>query len=88
MIRAFCYPSGLIEFGRSIPKGAKIIARGPEQELRDFIAAKARCYGHLRSLLVPGVPEADNAIAASDALKRWTTWIAIGAPKGVRVLSS
>lgn len=88
MIRAYCYPSGLIEFGTAIPKGAKVIARGPEKELRDFMAVKARCYGHGRSLLVPGVPEADNQIAADNALRSWTKWIAIGAPKGVRVLSS
>lgn len=88
MIRAYCYASGLIEFGRSIPKGAIVIARGPEKELRDFIGTKARCYGHFRSLLVPGVPEAPNKLAAAGALKAWAKWIAIGAPKGVRVLSS
>lgn len=88
MIRAFCYPSGLIDFGLAIPKGAKVIARGPEQALRDFIAVKARHAKRDASLLVPGVPEADNPIAATDALKRWTDWIGINPPKGVRVLAS
>jgi hypothetical protein len=88
MIRAYCYPSGLIDFGTKIPKGATIIARGPEKELRDFISAKARCYGQSRSLLVPGVPEAPNQFAAATALKTWSSWIAIGAPKAVRVLPS
>lgn len=88
MTRAYCYPSGLIEFGNAIPKGARIIARGPDKELRDFIAAKARCHGHFRSLLVPGVPEADSQISARDALDRWTKWIGINPPKGVRVLPS
>lgn len=87
MIRAYCFPSGLIDFGTSIPKGAQIIARGPEKELRDFIAVKARHARRHDALLVPGVPEADNEIAARTALDAWTKWIAIGAPKGVRVLS-
>ncbi len=101
MIRAYCYPSGLIEFGNRIPKGSIIIARGPEKELRDFIAAKAR-HGYLtrrpsgrpakipgtENLLVPGLPEAPNQHEALNALRRWLKWIAIGAPKGVRVLPS
>jgi hypothetical protein len=37
---------------------------------------------------VPGVPEADNQIAASAALEAWTKWIGINPPAGVRVLPS
>jgi hypothetical protein len=98
MIRAYCFPSGLIEFGNTIPRGAIIIARGQAETLRDFIEVKARHGYRTREirgrptkirgshmLLVPGVPEADNQIAAADALERWLKWIAIGAPKGVRV---
>lgn len=100
MIRAYCYASGLIEFGTKIPDGALIIARGPEKELRDFIEVKARHGYRMRrvggrptkvpgseTLLVPGLPEADNQHEALDALCAWMKWIAIGAPKGVRVLS-
>lgn len=86
MIRAYCYPSGLIDFGNSIPRGAKIIARGPEKELRDFIAVQARPTPRGGDFLVPGVPEADNQIAAHAALSAWAKWIAIAAPAGVRVL--
>lgn len=99
MIRAYCYPSGLIEFGVSVPKGAIVIARGPKKELREFIDARAR-HGYrtrviggrrqkvpgTEHLLVPGIPEADNQHAALNALYTWTKWIAINAPKGVRVL--
>lgn len=90
MMRAYCYPSGLIDFGNTIPKGAKIIARGPEKELREFIAVKARLTRHARhpdAFLVPGVPEADSAINAQAALERWTKWIAVAPPAGVRVLA-
>ena len=93
-MRAYCYPSGLIDFGDKIPAGATVIARGPEKALRDFIAAKARrVVGGRRAgvpgtgnLLVPGIPKADSALAATQALDTWAKWIAIGAPRGVRVL--
>lgn len=91
MIRACCYPSGLIVFGRSVPKGSTVIARGPEQPLRDFISARARQVRIGRrstalNLLVPGMPEADNQIALDAALVTWAKWIATSAPKGIRVL--
>lgn len=98
MIRAFCYASGLIEFGKSIPKGGLVIARGPDKELREFIEVKARHGYRTRrvngrpvkirgsdTLLVPGVPEASNQHEGLTALHNWMKWIAIAAPKGVRV---
>lgn len=87
MIRAYCFASGYIGFGRSIPAGATIIARGPERALRDFIAVTAR-HARRDALLVPGVPEADNSLAAAGALDRWRAWIATKAPADVRVLPS
>jgi hypothetical protein len=96
MIRAYCFASGLIEFGVGIPDGALPIARGPEKELRDLIDAVARhgydvqrVNGRLRRrpgtdcLLVPGIPEAPNQSAALDALKRFTRWAAQRAPKTI-----
>ena len=100
MIRAYCWASGLIDFGNRIPKGAIVIARGPEAQLREFIETRARHGYRTRkvngrpikirgsdTLLVPGVPEATNQWEAGTALKRWSNWIAANAPKGVRVLS-
>ncbi len=99
MIRAYCFASGHIEFGNKIPAGAIVIARGPAQELRDYIEPLARHGYSTRdvsgrrtkipgtdTLLVPGIPEADNPHRALDALHRWMKWIAINPPKGVRVL--
>lgn len=99
-MRAFCFASGLIEFGRSVPSGAIVIARGPAKELRDFIEVNARHGYRTRliggrrtkvpgtdTLLVPGIPEAPNQRVAGDALAQWSKWIATKAPKGVRVLS-
>jgi len=99
MIRAFCYATGLIEFGTRVPKGALIIARGPEKQLRDYIETMARHGYRTRfvrgrrtkvpgsdTLLVPGVPEAVDQRAGLDALHQWMKWIDVHAPRGVRVL--
>jgi hypothetical protein len=87
-MHAYCYASGLIEFGRKIPDGALPVARGPAKVLRDFIEAvarhgykTARVKGRLSKvpgtdcLLVPGVPEAPNQIAAVDALTAFRSWL-------------
>lgn len=99
-MRAFCYATGLIEFGPRLPDGALPIARGPAKPLRDFIEAKAHhgydveiVDGHHRPvsgsgcLLVPGVPEADCELARVDALINFRMTINHRAPAGVIVLS-
>lgn len=98
-MRAFCYASGLIEFGRSLPDGALPIAVGPAKPLRDFIESRAR-HGYrtrlvdgrptkipgTEKLLVPGIPEAPDQSRALDALHAFCGWIARTAPAGVTVL--
>jgi imidazoleglycerol phosphate synthase glutamine amidotransferase subunit HisH len=97
-MRAYCYASGLIEFGRAMPDGALPVARGPAKVLRDFIEVRAR-HGYrteivngrptkipgTETLLVPGVPEAPDQMAAVDALTAFRKWIGLTAPKGVVV---
>lgn len=98
-MRAYCYASGLIEFGDDVPDGALPIAVGRVKVLRDFIEAKAR-HGYLteivdgrpqkipgtETLLVPGVPEAPDQGVALDKFHEWLKWIGEKAPKGVEVL--
>lgn len=74
---AYCYASGLIEFGRKTPNGALPIARGPATDVRDLIGVAAR-RGYKTNvansrptkasgsdcLLVPGVPEAPDQLTA------------------------
>lgn len=78
---AYCYASGLIGFGRKVPKGAIQIARGPTKPLRDTIDVLAR-HGKGASaglLLVPGVPEAPESPddkLKGDALAAWLAWCA------------
>lgn len=98
-MRAFCWASGLIEFGQRTPAGAIPIARGPAKVLREFVGGVARhgykahrVGGRMQKipgserLLVPGVPEASTDTAAVDALRAWCDWIGKQAPDGVTVL--
>lgn len=67
---AFCWASGLIEFGEVVPEGAIKIAHGPKANLKAAVEVLAR-HGYGASegkLLVPGIPKATNQRAAGDAL--------------------
>jgi hypothetical protein len=98
MIRAYCYASGLIEFGTEVPKGARFIASGPSAALRRWIRGNARIGYRTRiiggrrtvvpgtdHLLVPGIAEADSELTAALALARWRQTIRTKRPRGVRV---
>lgn len=100
-MRCYCYASGLIEFGRTLPDGALPIASGPPKALRAFIEARARHGYQTRlvngrptkirrtdTLLVPGVPEAPDQGAALDALQAWCRWIGQKPPVGVTMFSA
>lgn len=89
MIRAYCFRTGAIGFGREIPAGATVIARGPCEQLKAFIAEQAHTAGRRESpvLFVPGMGAADNDALRAHALLTWSKWIAASAPRDVRVLS-
>ena len=84
-MRAYCFASGQIEFGRRVPDGALPIARGPSKKLRDFVEARARHAYDGVTLLVPGVPEAPDQAAGLDALHRWLDWASKRCPAEVEV---
>lgn len=95
MIRAYAFASGAIGFGRNIPAGATVIARGASDELKAFIRQNARVTPAPRQMrgdpdgewfFVPGMPEAETTLAAAAAFEQWTKWIASKAPREVRVL--
>lgn len=97
-MKAYCWASGLIEFGRGVPAGAIEIAQGRDKALRAFISGVAR-HGYKTRLvdgrttkvrgtdhlLVPGVPEAPNQLVAAGALDRFLAWIGTRPPVGVTV---
>lgn len=72
---AYCWRTGRIDFGRSVPEGAIKIAQGPSKKLKPLICAVARHAYDGKTLLVPGVPEADTDDHAADALERFIDWI-------------
>ncbi|EMO6796986.1 host nuclease inhibitor protein, partial [Pseudomonas aeruginosa] len=51
---AFCWASGLIQFGDQVPEGAIEIARGDDQVVREIIEVTSRHAYDGKSLLVPG----------------------------------
>lgn len=98
-MRAYCYASGLIESGSTLPDGAITIATGPERPLKEFIETVAR-HGYrtetingrptairgTEHLLVPGIPEALDQTDRLLALYKFLDWIRDHAPKTVVVL--
>lgn len=63
-ITAYCWRSGIIEFGPYVPEGAITLAVGEEAVVRDAVDVIAR-HGYTPGvLLVSGVPEAEDSDAA------------------------
>lgn len=77
---AWCWATGLIEFGDKVPEGACVFAKGPRRALRAAVEVAAR-HGIGASagrLLVPGVPEAETEHAGMTALLDFIKWRAKG----------
>ena len=81
---AWAWANGLIGMGEKPPaqesdgSGCIVFAKGPRVDLEALVGVWAR-HGKCASagrLLVPGVPEAENRIAAVDALSAWVDWCA------------
>lgn len=85
MMFAYCWASGVIEFGAKVPAGAIEIARGKERLLQKEIGATARLAYDNETLLVPGIPEATDQRAAGDALAVHLRWLKKRERKGFRV---
>lgn len=56
-ITAYCWASGLIEFGNTLPEGALPIVTGNEKQVHDEVTVMAR-HAYNGDLLVQGIPEA------------------------------
>ncbi|ENT5390610.1 TPA: hypothetical protein ACG3DW_004738 [Pseudomonas aeruginosa] len=73
---AFCWASGLIQFGDQVPEGAIEIARGDDEIVREVIEVNSRLAYDCKSLLVPGVPEAETQAEGGDALENFIRLLA------------
>ncbi|EGF8034366.1 host nuclease inhibitor protein [Salmonella enterica subsp. enterica serovar Rubislaw] len=70
-ITAYCWASGLIEFGNALPEGALPIVTGSEKRVRDVVEVLAR-HAYNGDLLVPGIPEAAGQDEGREALVRFS----------------
>ncbi|ECH9713615.1 host nuclease inhibitor protein [Salmonella enterica subsp. enterica serovar Javiana] len=70
-ITAYCWASGLIEFGYALPEGALPIVTGSEKKVREEVEVLAR-HAYNGELLVPGIPEAAGQNEAREALVRFS----------------
>jgi hypothetical protein len=82
---AACYATGLIVFGRRVPKGALPIAKGPPRKLRPFIETLSRNGYDGQTFIVPGLPEAPNQHRALVAFEKWLKWLGKNPPEGIAI---
>lgn len=78
IIYAWCWATGLIEFGDKVPDDAIKLGRGPDRALRERLQVLAR-HGMGRSagqLLVPGVPEAVGQKEGLREVQSFLVWAA------------
>ena len=86
---AWCWASGLIEFGPNIPldtkdgAGCVAFATGPRAFLIGIVQAAAR-MSYSGQPLVPGVPEAESDDAGIEAVITWMNFFAKGNGKRSR----
>lgn len=69
MAVAYCYRSGQVMIGDRVPKGAMELCRARSPRLREAVEVVARHAYDGKTLLVPGIPEAEDdtqALRAAD----------------------
>lgn len=71
-LHAYCFASGEIDFGPSIPAGALPIVDGADADVHRVIAGNARLAYDGETWLVPGIPEGkgDERLDALFAFRR------------------
>lgn len=57
---AYCFASGEIGFGPTVPAGALPIVDGPDADVHRVIAGTARLAYDNETWLVPGIPEGEG----------------------------
>jgi hypothetical protein len=71
-IRAYAFASGQIGFTNSaLPKGALLLAYGPEEIVRSTVRGNARLAYDNETLLVPGCTEAEIQAQAYEAFTKF-----------------
>jgi hypothetical protein len=74
MAYAVCWRSGQIEIFATVPDGTIPIARGRRRDLEKEMLGAARHAYDGKTLLLPGLPEADDDFQGLDAVKAFINW--------------
>lgn len=83
MLYAVCDRRGVIEIVDHVPSGMLGIIAGAAGRVRELMSATARHAHDGKTLLVPGIPEADTDDQALDALIRFRAWLSERHPRMV-----
>lgn len=79
IITAFCYANGVVRFTspkrQRVPDGALMICKGTRKWLRANLEPACRVAYDNKTLLVPGIPEADSQGEALTALIKFRNWV-------------
>ena len=77
-MHAYCYRSGVIDFGPTIPEGTLPLGKARSaRKLREIVTVNARHAYDGATLLVPGVPEAETEDAALAAYRNFRDVVSI-----------
>ncbi len=82
---AYCWASGTIWFGEDVPCGALPIVEGEKDAVYRLMETAARYACDGKTLLVPGIPEAEDLQAKADAFALWVERLEKCAPEGLSV---
>lgn len=77
-MHAYCYRGGEIAFGQKVPSGAILLVTGKARLVRERVSARTRLSYDNRTLLVPGIPEAEDDAAAEAALLAFKAFVGRG----------
>lgn len=72
---AYCFASGDIEIGPDVVPGSLPLIAGEEEAVRDLVSVRARHAYDGKTLLVPGIPEAQDQSEAFDAMCVFQEWL-------------
>ncbi|MDE1909417.1 MAG: host nuclease inhibitor protein [Pseudomonas sp.] len=88
-ITAYCFASGHIDFGVTLPEGAIALAVGEEKTVRDVVSVNARLSRvDNETLFVPGVPEAASQREGIAAVAHFIQRLALSNQAGFRALGA
>lgn len=71
MAVAYCWRTGEIGLSKRMPRGALQLGSGAMRTLQPAVSALARHAYDNKTLLVPGIPEADSDLDALEAARRF-----------------